>query len=154
LKLINRAYSRAMWQDHRCRRGTPTTPNVPHRSPLPCYSNCGASGFTASRAIAPAIATTEKLELFPLSGRRASFPKLAATAHGSYKLSVPSAPLGIQATSAPTRVSNRSPENPNLGFPPNQSKTPCGVSSPWLPRFWSVLGFLTLILLCLCAVNA
>jgi hypothetical protein len=56
-------------------------------------------------------------KLFPLSGRRASFPKLAATAHGSYKLSVPSAPLGIQAPSAPTCVSNRSLENPNLSFP-------------------------------------
>jgi hypothetical protein len=38
-------------------------------------------------------------KLFPLSDRRASFPKLATTAHGSYKLSVPSALLGIQATS-------------------------------------------------------
>jgi hypothetical protein len=70
----------------------------------------------------------EQPETLPLFGRRASFPKFVATAHESYKLSVPSAPLGIQAPSTPTRVSNRSPENPNLGFPPNQSKTPCGVS--------------------------
>jgi hypothetical protein len=93
-------------------------------------------------------------KLFPLSGRRASFPKLAATARGSYNLSMPSAPLGIQEPSAPTRVSNRSPENPNLGFPPNQSKTPCDVSSPWLARFRSVHGFLTLVSVSLCVMNA
>jgi hypothetical protein len=56
-------------------------------------------------------------KLFPLSGRHASFPKLAATAHGSYKLSVPLAPLGIQAPTTPTSVSILSLENPNLGFP-------------------------------------
>jgi hypothetical protein len=93
-------------------------------------------------------------KLFPLFGRHASFPKLAATAHESNKLSMPSASLGIQAPSAPNRVSNRSPENPNLGFSPNQSKTPCGVSSPWLARFRSVHGFLTLVLVSLCAVDA
>jgi hypothetical protein len=59
----------------------------------------------------------EQPETLPLFGRRASFPKFVATAHESYKLSVPSAPLGIQAPSTPTRVSNRSPENPIWDFP-------------------------------------
>jgi hypothetical protein len=93
-------------------------------------------------------------KLFPLSSRRVSFPKLAATAHESYKLSVPSAPLGIQAFSAPTRVSNHPPESFNLGFCPNQSRTSGGVSSLWLARYRSVHGFLALVSTSLCAVDA
>jgi hypothetical protein len=45
-----------------------------------------------------------------LFGRRASFPELVTTAHGSYKLSTPSAPLSIQASNPPARASNYSPE--------------------------------------------
>jgi hypothetical protein len=73
-----------------------------------------------------------------LSGRRASFPELVTTAHGSYKLSTPSTLLGIQAPSTPTRVPNHSPESPNLGFPPNRSETPQEVTSLWLARTESV----------------
>jgi hypothetical protein len=154
LKLINRTYSHAMWLDHRYCRGTPTTPNMPRHSPLPICSNRGTFGFTTSRAIAPASATTEQPETLPPLRLPCVFSKLVATAHESYKLSVLSALLGIQAPSAPTRVLNHSPEHSNLGFPPNQSKTPCGVSSPWLARYRSVHGFLALVSASLCAVDA
>jgi hypothetical protein len=154
LKLINCAYSSATWPDHRCRRGTPTTPNMSCCSPLPCCRNHGASGFTTSRAIAPASATTERSETHPPLRPPRVFFNLAATAHESYKLSMLSAPLGIQAPSAPTRVSNHSPNNSNLGFPPNQSKMTCDVSSPWLARYRSVHGFLALVSTSLCVVDA
>jgi hypothetical protein len=61
-----------------------------------------------------------------------------ATAQGPYKLSTPSAPLGIQASNPPARASNYSPESPNLGFPPNRSETPHIVTSSWLARSRSV----------------
>jgi hypothetical protein len=89
-----------------------------------------------------------------LSGHRASFPKLAATAHESYKLSVPSALQGIQAPSTPTRISNRSPENLNLGFPPNRSKTPREVTLPWLACSSSVHALCSPVSLPLCSPDA
>jgi hypothetical protein len=60
----------------------------------------------------------------PLSGRQHANPNSRATAPRSYKLSVPSALLGSQASNTPTCASDRPPELPNLGFPPNRSKTP------------------------------
>jgi hypothetical protein len=59
----------------------------------------------------------------PLSGREHAIPKLGATAHGPYKLSVPSALLGNYTPNAPARASDYPPKRFNLGFPPNQSKT-------------------------------
>jgi hypothetical protein len=93
------------------------------------------------------------LVFFFLFDRQRTTSNSQATALESYKLIVLSTPLGIQAPNAPTRVSNHSPENSNLGFPPNQSKTPCGVSSPWLVRYRSVHGFFALVLASLCAVD-
>jgi hypothetical protein len=77
-----------------------------------------------------------------------------AAAHGSYKLSTPLAPLGIQAPNTPTRVSNRSPKNLNLGFPPNRSKTPREVTSSWLARFKSVHALCSPVSVPLCSTNA
>jgi hypothetical protein len=93
-------------------------------------------------------------KLFPLSGRRASFPILATTAHGSYKLSVPSTPLGIQATSAPTRVSNHPPELANSRFPPNRSRAPREVTSPWPACYRSVHVRCSLVSVTLYALEA
>jgi hypothetical protein len=62
--------------------------------------------------------------LSPLSGRQRAISNSRATAFGSYKLSVPSALLGSQASNTPTRASDRPPERPNLRFLPNRSRTP------------------------------
>jgi hypothetical protein len=68
----------------------------------------------------PVITTVDRRsDYFPLSGRQHTFVKLDATVLGSYKLSVPSAPLGSHASSAPTRTTDCPPESSNLGFPPN-----------------------------------
>jgi hypothetical protein len=60
----------------------------------------------------------------PLSGHHRAMPNSSATALGSYKLSVSSAPLGSHAPNTPARASDRPPERPNLRFPPNRSRTP------------------------------
>jgi hypothetical protein len=65
------------------------------------------------------------------SRRRASLSNSPATAVGAYKLPTPPAPLSSCATSEATRASNHPLELPNLGFPPNHSRTPNGVGSPW-----------------------
>jgi hypothetical protein len=90
----------------------------------------------------------------PLSDRHRAIPDSQATAPGAYKLSVSSALQGSQATNTPTRASNYPPEKFNLGFPPNQPRTPCSVSSPWLARCRSVHGFPVLVFTSLCAVDA
>jgi hypothetical protein len=89
-----------------------------------------------------------------LSGRRASFPELVATAHGSYKLSLPSVPQGSPASNTPSRASNYSPESPNLGFPPNRSETPRIVTSPWLARSRSVHALCSPVSAPICPPNA
>jgi hypothetical protein len=73
-----------------------------------------------------------------LSDRHRASSNSRATAQGPYKLSTPSALLGIQASNPPTRASNYSPESPNSGFPPNRSETPRIVTSPRLARSRSV----------------
>jgi hypothetical protein len=90
----------------------------------------------------------------PLSDHHRAIPDSQATALGAYKLSVSLAPQGSQATNTPTRASNYPPENFNMGFPPNQPRTPCSVSSPWLARCRSVHGFPVLVLTSICAVDA
>jgi hypothetical protein len=60
----------------------------------------------------------------PLYGRQRAMSNSRATALGSYKLSVPLAPLGSQASNTPTRASDRPPERPNLRFSPNRSTIP------------------------------
>ena len=72
--------------------------------------------------------------LSPLFGRHRVISNSRATGLEPYKLSVPSAPLCIQASNAPARVSDCSPESSNLGFPPNRSETSRIVTSPWLAR--------------------
>jgi hypothetical protein len=66
---------------------------------------------TLKATVSPAPVT------FLLFGRHRAISNSWATALEPYKLSVQSAPLCIQASSAPTRVSDCSPELPNLGFP-------------------------------------
>jgi hypothetical protein len=68
---------------------------------------------------------------FFFSGRRASLSNSPATAVGAYKLLTPLAPLSSCATGEATRASNHPLEPPNLGFPPNHSRTPNSVGSPW-----------------------
>jgi hypothetical protein len=73
----------------------------------------------------PVIATVDhRGDLVPLSGRQHAMPKFGATALGPYKLSVPSAPIGNYTPNAPARASDYPTERFNLGFSPNQSKTP------------------------------
>jgi hypothetical protein len=74
--------------------------------------------------------------LFP-SGRQHILVKLDATAVGGYKLSPSFAPLGNCATSEATRASNPPLELPNLGFPPNPSRSSCLGTSPWPVQFRS-----------------
>jgi hypothetical protein len=89
-----------------------------------------------------------------LSDRHRASSNSRATAQGPYKLSTPSAPLGIQASNPPARASNYSPESPNLGFPPNQSETPRIVTSPWLARSRSVHALCTPISVSLDSADA
>jgi hypothetical protein len=63
---------------------------------------------------------------FLLSGRQHANPNSWATAPGSYKLSVPSAPLGSQTSNTPTRASKA----PQFGISPKSVKNTTCVSSP------------------------
>jgi hypothetical protein len=83
----------------------------------------GASHGNRPRITAPVT--------FFFSGRRTSLSNSPTTAVGAYKLPAPPAPLSSCATSEATCASNRPLELPNLGFPPNHSRTPSGVGSPW-----------------------
>jgi hypothetical protein len=89
-----------------------------------------------------------------LSGHRASFPELVATAYGSYKLSLPLVPQGSPTSNPPARASNYSPESPNLGFPPNRSETPRIVTSPWLARSRSVHALCSPVSVPICPPDA
>jgi hypothetical protein len=86
-----------------------------------------------------------------LSGRQRIFAKLDAIAVGAYKLPTPPAPLSSCATSEATRALNHPLELPNLGFPPNHSRTPSGVTSPWSARLRSAHTLCPLVLVFLCA---
>jgi hypothetical protein len=86
-----------------------------------------------------------------LSDRQRNIFKLNATALESYKLSVPSAPLCSQA---PTRASDYPPDSPNLRLPPNRSRTPYWVSSPWPTLYRSVHTLCFLVSVPLCALDA
>jgi hypothetical protein len=99
-------------------------------------------------------ATIKPPVLSPLSDRQRAIPNSRAIALGPYKLSMPSAPLGSQASSAPTRVSDCPPERSNLGFPPNWSRTPYCVSSLWPALHRSDHALLALVLASLHARDA
>jgi hypothetical protein len=88
-----------------------------------------------------------------LSDRERNLFKLNATALGSYKLSMPSAPLCSQAPNAPTRTSDYPPESPNLRLPPNRSRTSCCVSSQSPVHYWSVHALCSLVLVLWCALD-
>jgi hypothetical protein len=92
--------------------------------------------------------------LSPLSGRQHAMPKLGATALGPYKLSVPSALLGNHTPNAPARASDYPPERSNFEFPPNLSRTPHCVSSPWPALHRSDHALLTLVSALLYALDA
>jgi hypothetical protein len=68
--------------------------------------------------------------LFP-SGRQRDSVKLITTAWATYKLEPQHVPLGNCVSSKPTLSSDRFPQLPNLGFPPNRSKNAAKPSSPW-----------------------
>jgi hypothetical protein len=88
---------------------------------------------------------------FFFSSRRASFSNSLATAVGAYKLPTPPAPLSNCATSEATRASNHPLELPNLGFPPNHSRIPSGVTSPWSARLRSAHTLCPSVLVFLCS---
>jgi hypothetical protein len=67
----------------------------------------------------PPVPSTELL--FP-SSRQHNLPKLITTARASYKLKPQHVLLDNYASSKPTISSDRSPQLPNLGLPPNRSK--------------------------------
>jgi hypothetical protein len=108
-----------------------------HAMPWPSHHLTASRNNSPVTVVAPqlVIATVDRRgDSSPLSGRQRTFVKLDTTVLGSYKLSVPSAPLGSHASSAPTRTSDCAPESSNLGFPPNQSK---------LRRVWARRGQLS-----------
>jgi hypothetical protein len=92
--------------------------------------------------------------LSPLSGRHRAISNSRATALEPYKLSVPSAPLCIQASSAPARISDCSLESSNLGFPPKSAKHTACVSLSWSAFHRSNHVLLALVLAFLCALEA
>jgi hypothetical protein len=77
---------------------------------------------------------TAPVTLF-FSGRRTYLSNSPATAGGAYKLLTSPAPLSNCAPSRATSASNHPLELPNLGFPPNQPRTPSGITSSWPARF-------------------
>jgi hypothetical protein len=77
--------------------------------------------------------------------------ELDATAPGAYKLPLSSALLCSCATSEPTYASNPPLELPNLGFPPNPSRTPSSLTSPWPSRLRSAHTPCPPVLAFLCA---
>jgi hypothetical protein len=101
-----------------------------------CHGNCHQSRVP----VAPSF-----------SGRRASPSNSPATTVGAYKLLTPPAPLSSCATNEATRASNHPLELPNLGFPPNHSRTPSGVTSPWLAHLRSAHTLCPFVLVFLCA---
>jgi hypothetical protein len=88
---------------------------------------------------------------FFFSGRRVYLSNSLATAQACYKLLTPPAPLSSCATSVATCASNHPLELPNLGFPPNHSRTPSGVTSPWSARLRSAHTLCPFVLVFLCA---
>jgi hypothetical protein len=82
------------------------------------------------------------------------FSKLATTTDGTYKLPPQWAPLSNHTPNALARASDCPPESCNLEFPPNQSRTPSCVSSPWPALYRSVHALLALVSIRLCAVDA
>jgi hypothetical protein len=88
-----------------------------------------------------------------LSDRKRNLFKLNATAFGSYKLSMPSAPLCSQAPNTPTRTSDYPLESPNLRLPPNRSRTSCCVSSSLPACYRSVHALFSLVLVLWCALD-
>ena len=71
-----------------------------------------------------------------LSGRHRAISNSRATAPGAYKLSVPLAPQGSQATNTPTRASNHPPELANSRLSPNRVSATVKETSTWpaIPR--------------------
>jgi hypothetical protein len=105
--------------------------------------------------LATIIATNRARQWPPsFSGRRASPSNSPATAVGAYKLPTPPAPLSSCATSEATRASNHPLELPILGFPPNHSRTPSGVTSPWLAHLRSAHTLCSFVSTSLCAPDA
>jgi hypothetical protein len=92
--------------------------------------------------------------LSSLCDRHRAISNSRATARGSYKFSMPSVPQGSQATNTPTRASNHPPELANSRFPPNRSRAPHGVTSPWPVRFRSDHVLCSLVSVPLCAPDA
>jgi hypothetical protein len=70
-----------------------------------------------------------------LSDRHRASSNSPVIAQEPYKLSTPSAPLGIPASNPPARASNYSPESTNCSFPPNRVSSTVKGASPWLARF-------------------
>lgn len=89
-----------------------------------------------------------------LSGRHHAISNSRATALESYQLSVPSAPLCSQAPNTPTRASDYPLESPNSRLPPNRSRAPYWVSSPWPTLYRSVHALCFLVSVPLSAFDA
>jgi hypothetical protein len=131
----------------------PVTSVAPRRSLLLCGSN---RGTLRSIILEPLHRRTPRLQppvFFPISGHQHAVTNLRATAPRAYKLSAPSTSLCIQASSAPTRTSDPPPESSNLGFPPNHSRTPLGLTSSWPTRLRSAHNLCPPVLAFLCALD-
>jgi hypothetical protein len=128
--------------------------HVPRRSTSSRWLALACPVITGGQATVKATNRLRQCSPLSRSGRQRAIPNSRATALGPYKLSVPSAPLGSQAFSAPTRVSDCPPESSNLRFPPNRSRTLYCVCSPWLALYRSVHVFLALVSTSLYAIDA
>jgi hypothetical protein len=144
-RLITAPVAVATWPDHRVAVETLVTSVVPCRGLLLCGSNRGTLKSTTFEPLCrwtPQILCARTLP--PLRPPRV-FSKLAATAHESYKLSVPSAPLGSCASSELALTSNHPLQLPNLRLPSNRSRTSYCVSSSWPARYRSVHALCSLV---------
>jgi hypothetical protein len=89
-----------------------------------------------------------------LSDRHHASLNSLATIQEPYKLSTPSAPLGILASNPPARASNYSPEPTNCSFPPNRVSATVKRSSPCLARSRSVHALCSPVLVSLDSPDA
>jgi hypothetical protein len=105
---------------------------LPHRS-CSCYA-CPVIADEPDTVKASNLCASATL----LSGRHRVNSKFTCHRPGAYNLPPPPTPLCNCASSKPAHTPDRPPELSNLEFPPNQPRTPCFVTSPWLACLRSV----------------
>jgi hypothetical protein len=112
------------------------------------------SSYYTYLVIAGELATVKATNLLRQCSPLSPTATAPSQIHGSYKLSVSSAPLSSQAPNPSTRTSNHPPELANLKLPPNRSKALRGVTSSWLGCYRFVHVRCSLISVPICALDA